>query len=88
MAPQQLHGAIDDLGSHRGLRQIGHPENQCPSWLKPIQRGSGQKVVRLTGLGVHLRQAFNQLPQMSGAASWQYALLNAVPIGYQADAIT
>ena len=87
VAMQQLHRAVDHLRPHRGFGQVGDPQNQRPPRLPAVQRGRGAQVVGLAGLGAHLRQRFDNLPQVRRAAAGQQALLNVLPVDQQAHAV-
>ena len=87
MALQQLHGAVDHLGPHGGFRQVGDPQNQRPPRLPAVQRGRGAQMIGLAGLGARLRQRFDNLPQVRGAAAGQHALLHMLAVDEQAHAV-
>jgi hypothetical protein len=83
----KLHGAIDDFGTHGGFSQVCHPENQRPAGLKAVESGSGAEVVGFAGFSADLGEGLDQLAEVGCAAAGKQALLNALAVGKQADAV-
>src|SRR5271157_1331751 len=88
VAAEQLHSAVDDLGAHGGLSQVGDPQNQRAAGLQAVEYGGSAQMVGLGGLGMYLGQRLDQLAQVRRAAAGQQALLNALAIGQQAHTVT
>ena len=87
VAAEKLHGAIDDFGTHGGFSQVCHPEDQRTAGLKAVERGSGAEVVGFAGFSADLGEGLDQLAEVGCAAAGKQALLNALAVGKQADAV-
>ena len=87
MAAQQLHRAINDLRTHGGFGQVGDPEDQRASRLQAVENSGGAQVVGFAGLGRTWASNSMSWRKWADAAPGQQALLDALAIGKQANAV-
>ena len=87
VAAEQLYGAINDFGAHGGFGEIRDPQNQSAARLEAVQRRCGSQMVGFAGFGADLGEGLDQLAKVCGAATGEQALLDALAIGEQADAV-
>ena len=87
VAMEELGGAVDNLGAHGGLGEVGDPENQSPAGLDAAEDGGGAEVVSFTGLGSELGEGFEDLTHVGGSAVGEELLLDATAVAEEADAV-